>query len=413
MDIQVLERKSLGVERRLRISVSAAKVADTKERVARRVAREVRLPGFRPGKAPPDVVRKKFADAIQQEAIETLLREAYEAVLQEEKLDPVTQPHAHDVQVTDGALSFELHCEVRPTVELARVEGFRVRRPRTEVTEDMVRAQLERMREQRATWTPVEEKPRSGDLVTVQLAHGTADGTLGESKEYHLVLGAGQAIAGIEELVMELQPGGTVEQPVRWPDDFPDESQRGVTKAVRVVLVEVKRKSVPALDDTFAREMGDFETLAELTAAVRGDLAADVEREADSAVRAALIDDILSANTFDVPPTWVRQVVAAYAQAYRVPESETERFAREFRATAERQVRRDFVIDTIAEREKLKATEKDVDERVTELANRRGADAGQVYATLEKAGRLKEIERAITEDRVFAWLLARNTVEQN
>jgi trigger factor len=211
---------------------------------------------------------------------------------------------------------------------------------------------------------------------------------------------------------MELQPGGTVERPVRWPDDFPDESQRGVTKTVRVSLVEVKRKSVSALDDAFAREVGDFETLEELTAAVRKDLIEEAEREADAAVRAALIDDILSANAFDVPPTWVRQVVAAHAQAYRVPESEAERFSREFRPTAERQVRRNLVIDTIADREKLRATEKDVDERVSEMASRRGADAGQVYAALEKAGRLKEIERAITEDRVFAWLMARNTVEQ-
>jgi trigger factor len=98
-------------------------------------------------------------------------------------------------------------------------------------------------------------------------------------------------------------------------------------------------------------------------------------------------------------------------QAYKIPENERERFAAEFRGIAERQVRRDLIIDTIAEREKLAATEADIDERVAEVAGKRSADPAQVYASLQKAGRLKEIEHSITEDKVFAWLLERNTVE--
>ena len=102
--------------------------------------------------------------------------------------------------------------------------------------------------------------------------------------------------------------------------------------------------------------------------------------------------------------------MAAYAQAYQVPEAEIHKFEEEFRPMAERQVRRDMVVDRIAERETLAATEKDVDDKIAELAQARGLKVGELYASLQKAGRLKEIERSITEDRVFAWLLERNTV---
>lgn len=413
MDIQVLSRKTEGAERRLQISVSAELVATAKERATRRVAQQVRLPGFRPGKAPTAVVRKKFADAIQQEALEALMREAYDSVLLTERIEPVTQPHAHDVKFDDGQpLTFELHCEVKPALELARLGGFRVTRPDPKVTDDMVSEQIERLRDQRATWTPVSEKAREGDMVALMLATQNEDGTLPEAKEYRIVLGAGQAIAAIEEVITELSPGASVTKPVKWPDDFPDETQRGQHRTVSITLNEVKRKSLPALDDTLARELGDFDSLEALKKAVRADLVTAAEREADAAVRGALMDQILAANAFDVPPSWVRSLVGAYAEAYQVPEQEREKFAGEFQAMAERQVRRDLVVDDVAGREKLLATEKDVDERVSEMAARRGAEPGQVYAALQKANRLREIERGITEDRVFAFLLAKSTVEQ-
>ena len=359
------------------------------------------------------MVRKKFASEIQQEALEALMREAYQSVLESEKLEPITQPHAHDVKFADGeALTFELHCEVKPVIELARLGGFRVTRPAPSVTDAMVDDQIAHLRDQRSTWTPVDEKPREGDMVVALLAVAGEDGTIPEGKEFRIVLGGGQAISAIEEVMTELAPGGTLERAVKWPDDFPDEAQRGKSKTVRVTLREVKRKSVPPLDDALARELGDFDSLAALTRAVRDDLEAGAAREADAALRGALMDEILGANQFDVPPTWVRSLIGAYAEAYQVPEGEREKFAGEFRAMAERQVRRDLVVETIASREKLAAKESDVDEKVTEMAAKRGADIAQVYAAMQKAGRLREIERGITEDRVFEWLLSRSTVEQ-
>jgi len=412
MNIEITPKKTDGVERLLQISVPIETVRDAEEKAARRYATRVRLPGFRPGKAPAAMVKKKFADAIRQETVESLVQEAYKEVLEREKFKLASQPHVHDVKFGEGEpLTFELHLEVRPDIALPRTQGFRVKRTERVVTDEQVREQIDQIRDQRATWAPVEDRPAPGDMVTVLLSTADETGAIPEGKEYRLVLGGGQAIPGIEELIMEARPGETVERPVKWPDDFPDESQRSQTKTARVTLQDVKRKAVPELDDAFAREVGDFESLDALLKTVRDDLESNAERETESELRQRLLDDIIGANQFEVPPSWVSQLVDAYANAYQVPEGERERFTTEFRPMAERQVRRDLVIDTVAEREGLTATEADLDDRIAETAAKRGADPGQLYASLQKAGRLKELERSITEDKVFKWLLERNTVE--
>lgn len=411
MNIEITPKKTDGLERLIEVRVPIETVRDAEDRAARRYATSARLPGFRPGKAPAAMIKKRFKDAIRQQVIESLVQEAYQEVLDREKLKVASQPHVHDLKFEDGEpLSFELHVEIRPEVELARTQGFRVTRSQTPVTDEMVRDQIEQIREQKATWNPVDGKPAPGDMVRVELSTADETGEFPEPREYPLVLGAGQAIPGVEELIMQLSAGETSEQPVRWPEDFPDEAQRGKTKAVRVRVLDVKRKTLPPLDDAFARGVGDFDSLAALTTTVRKDLEEHAARDADAGVRQQLIDQITAANPFDVPPSWVAQLIEGYAQAYQVPETERDKFRAEFRGVAERQVRRDLIIDTIAEQEDLKASEADIDERVADVAAKRGADPGQVYASLQKAGRLREIEQSITEDKVFAWLLGRNEI---
>lgn len=412
MNLQVTEKKVDGVERLLQVEVPADMVRQAEEKAVRRYASSARLPGFRPGKAPPAMIRQRFGAAIRQEAVESLIQEAYKQVVGDTDVKLAAQPHVHDVKFEDGKpLTFELHLEVHPKVELPRTQGFRVTRTVRPVTDDSVQEQIDSIREQRATWTPVDDKPLEQDMVTVVLATADDGGTIPEGKEYRLVLGGGQAIPGIEELIMTLTPGETAERPVKWPEDFPDESQRAKTKTVRVTLADVKRKALPALDDAFARELGAFDSVDALRKAVRDDLSADAAREADAEVRQKLVDEIIGANPFDVPPSWVNQMIGAYIEAYQVPEAERDAFAQRFRSMAERQVRRDLIVDTLAEREKLAASESDIDDRVAELAARRGTDVGQLYASLQKAGRLKEIERTLTEEKVFSWLLEQNTVE--
>jgi trigger factor len=411
MNIEITPKKTDGLERLIEVRVPIETVRDAEEKAARRYATSVRLPGFRPGKAPPAMVKKRFKDAIRQQVIESLIQEAFQEVMSREQFKVASQPHVHDLKFEDGEpLSFELHVEVRPEIALARTQGFRVSRTQAAVTDENVREQIEQIREQRASWTPVEDKAAPGDMVRVTLSTADESGEVPEPREYPLVLGSGQAIPGVEELIMELKPGESAERPVRWPDDFPDESQRGKTKLVRINLLDVKRKTLPPLDDAFAREAGDFESLDALKATVRKDLEDHAAREADAGVRQQLLDQIAAANPFDIPPSWVNQLIDGYVDAYKVPEDDRSNFRNEFRPVAERQVRRDLIIDTIAERETLKASESDIDDRVSEVASKRGADPGQVYASLQKAGRLREIEQSITEEKVFAWLMERNEV---
>jgi trigger factor len=175
-------------------------------------------------------------------------------------------------------------------------------------------------------------------------------------------------------------------------------------------VTEVKRKSLPALDDAFAREVGDFDTIEALRTAVKTDMGEHAKREAEAEVRGQLVEQIITANPFDVPKAWVMQLVDGYMQMYGVPDAQKETFAREFVPMAERQVRRDLIVDAIAEREGLTASASEVDAKVEELAKSRNADPGQVYAQLQKNGRLTELEREITEEKVFSWLLEKNPV---
>src|SRR3954471_23630391 len=159
MQIDIKTKKSEGVERLLEVSVPLEAVQEAEEQTARRYASSVRLPGFRPGKAPTALVRKRFKDAIRQQALESLLQEAYQEVVNREHLKVAATPHLHDVRFDEGKpLVFELHVEVRPEINLARTQGFRVSRPATAVTDEKVREQLEQLRDQRANWAPVSEK---------------------------------------------------------------------------------------------------------------------------------------------------------------------------------------------------------------------------------------------------------------
>lgn len=415
MDIQITEQERTGAVRHLAVTVPTEAVQALEDKTARRYTSQARLPGFRPGKAPAGLVRKKFAAEIRQDALQELVQQAYQKAIEQDQLDVVAQPHIHDLKFEDGQpVTFTLHLEIRPDVTLEKVEGFEIVTAPSSVTDDAVTQQLDALRDQKATWAPVEgEKPQPGDQVTVSLTVAEADGTLPEPQTFPaFVVGAGQAIPSVEALILDTAIGETQEREITYPDDFPDEQFRGKPRLARVTVKEVKRKALPTLDDAFAREVGDFDSLDALTTAVRTDLEGNAKREVEADGRAKLLDAIIDANPFDVPPTWVRQLIQGYANAYQVPEQDLNRFAQQFAPLAERQVRRDVVVDTIAKREGLAATESEIDAEVEQLAQGRGLDVSQVYQALQKSNRLGEIEHGVTEKKVFDWLLARNTVRE-
>ncbi len=412
-DIVVKKTHAEPGETSLAVTVPPESVRAAEERATRAYQQRARLPGFRPGKAPAAVVRKKFAEDIRQQALQELVQESWRAAVEQEKLKPIADPHIHNLKWEEGApVTFELHVEVKPELKLERLGGFRLTRTAPAVTEAQVDAQLNELREQRAPWTPVlGEKPKSKDLVHVTIA--TREGTEAKDPQpYQLVLGEGRAIPDVEERIMGLVPGETVDATVRFPDDFAEEAKRGQTRDVRITLQEVKQQQLAELDDAFAREVGDFESLAALRQAVSEDLRKEAERDADAKVRAELIEQIVSANTVTAPRPLVERALYVYAQAYGVPEERWPKFAEEFRPVAEAQVRRDLVLDHVMDAQQLRATEAELEQRIQELAERRGMPPGQLYASLEKAKRLRDVERSITEEKVFAFLLSQSTVEQ-
>src|SRR5215210_3893756 len=357
----------------LHVTVPVDRVREAEARALKYYAKRARLAGFRPGKAPDTVVRKRFGDAIRQTVLEEVLRESWETAKTAESLKPITDPAIRNLKFEDGSpIEFELHVEVRPELKLERVGGFRLERK----------------------VAPVE------------------NGVAGAAQPHDLVLGDNQAIPELEERIMTLLPGETAEAEVRFPEDHPDESRRGQTRRVRITLHEVKRQELPPLGDALAREVGDFEGLDALRAAIRQDLEREAAREADAELRQQLIGQIVEANRVEAPHSLVHRLLHGYAEMYKVPEDQLPGFEQQFHAIAENQVQRDLVLDAIVEAHGLRATEAEIDERINSMAAARGTPASQVYASLQKANRLQELERVLTEDKVFDFLLKQSTIEE-
>jgi len=397
----------------LRVTVPVDRVREAEAKALKYYVRQARLPGFRPGKAPEAVVRKRFGDAIRQSVLQELIRESWETARSTESLKPITDPSIRNLKFEDGSpIEFDLLVEVQPELKLERTGGFRIERPAAAVADGAVEEQLARVQEQKATWIPVEGvRPSPGQMVRVEVAP-LDDSGAGASQPYDLVLGQNQAIPDLEERIMTLLPGEQADAEVRLPDDHPDEARRGQSRRVRVTLHDVKRQELPALDDALAREVGDFENLDALRAAIRQDLEREAAREADVQVRQALIQQIVEANNVQAPESLVHRLMHGYAEMYRVPQEQLEQFEQQFHQIAEAQVRRDLVLDAVVEANGLRATEGELDQRVGELAAARGVPAGQLYGSLQKANRLSELERAITEEKAFAHLLQQSTIDE-
>ncbi|HEV2086421.1 MAG TPA: trigger factor [Gemmatimonadales bacterium] len=396
----------------LHVTVPVDRVREAEARALKYYAKRARLPGFRQGKAPDTVVRKRFGDAIRQTVLEEVIRESWETAKTAESLKPITDPAIRNLKFEEGSpIEFELHVEVRPELKLERVGGFRLERRVAPVTDNAVNEQLARIQEHKAAWIPVEgAKPTPGQMVRVEVAP-IENGVAGPAQPHDLVLGDNQAIPELEERIMTLLPGETAEAEVRFPDDHADESRRGQTRQVRITLHEVKRQELPPLDDALAREAGDFENLDALRAAVRQDLEREAVREADTEVRRNLIGQLVEANRVEAPHSLVHRLLHGYAEVYKVPEEQLAGFEQQFHGIAEAQVKRDLALDALVETHELRATESELDERINAMAATRGVPAGQVYASLQKANRLQELERAITEEKAFDFLLKQSTVE--
>ncbi|MGH7613897.1 MAG: trigger factor [Gemmatimonadales bacterium] len=411
-DIQITKTATEPGAASLAVTVPVDRVREAEERATRGYQARARLPGFRKGKAPAAIIRKQFAADIREQTLRDLVQHSWKAALEQEHLKPIADPHIHDLKWEDGTpITFTFHVELRPEITLARLGGYTLKRTVTAVTDAQVQAQLETLREQHAPWTPVAgEKPKPKELVHVTIAQREGEATK-DPQPYHFVLGEGRAIPDVEERIMGMLAGETVNATVQFPDDFSDPTKRGQTRDIQLSLHETKRQELAPLDDAFAREIGDFDSLEALRRAVREDLEHDAAREADARVRADLVGQLVAANNVVAPRPLVERATLLYAQAYSIPEDRLPQFATEFRPVAEQQVQRDLVLDWVVEHHELRATAAEVEQKLQELATRRSVPVAELRASLEKHQRLRELERSLTEEKVFTFLLSQSTVE--
>lgn len=424
-DLKVAVQEGSSWSRRLSITVPADRVERTRGRIASQIASRAKLPGFRKGKLPTRVIEQRFGPSIDQETIDRLIQEAYREALEAEGITPINQGKVDDIKYDKGSdFTFEVEVEIRPEIELDRLSGFSVERPKMEVSEEDVSNVLERLRDERAEWAPLEEgtRPDYGDQVLVEITALGDDGEpTEETRTYRIVIGEDQAIPDVEAAILTLAPGETGDFKVAFPEDFPDEARRGQEQHLRIHAKEAQKKVLPELDDEFAKKIGDFESVDALKERVLSDLKEDAEERADSDVRRQLIDQILEANKFDAPQSMVDRYLefmmeggqgekGKKRQLSPEQEEQMQKVREGLRPQAEWALKRTLVVERIAEQEGLRATQDEIDERVEAIATRHDRSPSEVWITLEKSGQLEELEREITDNKVFDYLKSQNTV---
>jgi len=398
--------------RTMNITVPREVVDQERSRAVQELAKKVRLPGFRGGKVPMAVVEKRFGGHVQREILDRVIGDAYKEALQQRSLRPISEGEVEDISFETGTdLTFSISFDVSPEVELGRLGGFTVVRPSVVVGEEDVEQVLARVRDQEGRWEVTSEgNPGLGDQVAVSITRLTEEGD-GDPRDYEFILGDGDAIPDVEASIATLTPGTEAEFSVRFPEDFPDEERRGEEQKLRILLKERRLRVLPELDDEFAQRAGDFPTLDDLRARIREDLEKEAADQREGSVRGQLLDALVEANPFQVPESmllqYVRSVVGGDRQELKPEQLQRAREA--LGDEAERAVKRILVIERVAESRNLRATEEDVDGRIEEIARSNNTEPGEVYARLQRAGRLEQLEREITEGKVFEFLKSQST----
>ncbi|MGD8868570.1 MAG: trigger factor [Gemmatimonadales bacterium] len=414
-NLQISVEEPAAWSRKLVITVPSTRVKSERTKVARQLAKRVRLPGFRKGKIPLERMEARFGPDIDRHTKQQVIDAAFREAVKIKELEPISEPRVANVSYDrDSELTFEVAFDIRPEITLGRVGGFRLTQEEVTVSDEEVAERLEAVRRQQALWRPVERKPAAGDSVEVEITPlGESEASESEPRQYRFTLGEGQAIVDVEAAITTLGPGETGEFEVTFPDDFPDEEQRGTKQHLRVDLKQVFEQELPELNDEFAGSLGDFEDLEALRGAIRDDIAALKQREADQEVNRQLIEQIIDANPFQVPETMVTRYVAALlgpppegANPDLVSKAEEEA-----RPMAEWGIKRQMIIQRIAEDQGLEATREELQERVQGIATHTGRPVQQVRARLSKSGELREMERAIVEEKVFEYLREQSDIK--
>jgi len=402
-------------QRRLTVTVPAGTVQTEREKIVQKLGSRLKLPGFRKGKIPTNVVEQRFGPAVDKDMLDQVIGEAYRMALQSQELEPISEGQVEDVKYEPREdLTFSITFDVQPVIELERLGGFTAQRPKVDVAEEDVGRVMERLRDQNGVWKPLEEgAAEDGNLVTLDIQRLLEGEPEGDSKPYEIVLGDGEAIPEVEDAIRTLAVGEAGDFTVTFPEDFSDESRRGEKEHLRITLQGRKTKELPELTDEFAASMGDFQDLATLTTRVREDLEKEAENQAESVVRGQVVQSLLEANPFQVPRSMVeRYMDSVLGDTSKLQPEMVAQTKESLRPEAEDAVKRILLIERVAELQGLRGTEDEVDDRVQEIAKANDLKPGQVYSNLQKSGSLEGLEREITETKVWDFLKEQSTIEE-
>ena len=420
-------RKSLIVE------IPTTTVDSEIERLAQRYRRSLKVPGFRPGKAPAKLVRLRLHDQILQEAAQDLIPKAVDETLRERGLEPVDTPAIRDVNVEEGhPLTFTAMFETLPTVDPGEYRGLTLRRPPVEVTDESVTAALERLRERSARVEPVEGRDvAQGDTVTVDLerrvikaataAESSEPGDPERHESLEIDVGGSANPPGFDEQLLGLSVGASRDFTLNYPEDHEVKGLAGAAVAYAVQIKTIRQKVLPSLDDEFARALGTFETLAALTEQVKTDLVRQAELDADGHVRSDLLRQLAGHIEGEVPEALIAREVDRRVERFvehliaqrvdpRRANIDWEVFRREQHEPATATVRSMLVIDEIARKEALTVEEAEIDQEVERQAESAERTASAARALLEKEGGIGRLTEGLRREKAIDFVLNQATI---
>ena len=409
-------------KRRLAVEAPADVVQKEWERAYGRVQKQARLPGFRKGHVPRSLVKLHFADDVRREVAEHLIPDIYRQALSEARLDPVNEPDLTDVKLEENApLSFVAVVEVKPAIELGDYKGVEVQHAPQAITDDEVTATLEQMREQQAEFRAVDRAAATGDLVVVDYTLRPDEHDPTTANGYHFVLGSGAVMPEIDAAAAGMSAGEQREVVLHFPDDHRIESLRGKGGSATLKVSEVKEKILPALDDDFAKSLGEFETLDALRAELSRQLEARAQTEQRRELEDKVVGAVLQRHDFTVPEAMVMRQIAHQVEHARErlrrqgvdPDKvpwDVPKLVGELRPGAEQGVKRALLLEAIADKEGVVAGDDEVEGEVEKIARASQRPAPAVRRMMEKSGDLEALRLGLRERKTLDLLIEHATV---
>src|ERR687893_250325 len=412
---------------RLDVEVPPEAVRQGVEAKVRELGRQVRVPGFRPGKAPRRVIENHLGrDYIYYEALQERLPTWYSEAVVETDLRPIDRPEIHfdDPLDEEEGFRFSATVEVRPEAGLGDYKGVEVPRREVEISDEEVEESLEELRGQFATLAAVEERPaQEGDFVILdfsgeRLAGGPVEGA--QAEDYMLEIGRGELLPDFEENVVGMEPGGRKQFGVTFPLDYAEESLRGESVLFNVHVKEIKERDLPPLDDEFVKEASEFETLDELRVAVREELEATAEQRVEGEFRARVLDVVAEGGEVEVPEVMVHEkaheMVESFErsmsaqgmdpeQYYELAGTDHAAFEERVMPDAEDTISKELVLDAVATAEGIVADEDEVMHEIGHLAEDSERSAEEIAKTLRDNGTYALLEEEISRQKALDFLV--------